>query len=245
MRVVIPMAGRGKRFKDAGYSVPKPLITIYDMPMIELVVNNLKIKGEYIFVCHKEHYTKYKLENLLTSIKPNCRVLLVDKITGGQASTVLVAKDFINNDDELVISNTDELVKWNSQLFLSFMRENNADGGVVTFNSTNPKWSFVKINDNGDIVKVEEKKPISNIATAGIYYFKKGKFFVEAAEKMIEKNIRTNNEFYVAPTYNEMISDGKKILSYPIAEMHGLGTPEDVDKFVKNPSFKNKDYESF
>ena len=133
---------------------------------------------------------------------------------------------------------------WNNQHFLSFLRDNNADGGIVTFIASHPKWSFVKLNDAGEVTLVAEKKPISNIATVGIYYFKKGKYFVDSAEQMIKKNIRTNNEFYIAPTYNEMIEAKKKILQYPIAEMRGLGTPEDLSKFLENINKKTTAIES-
>jgi dTDP-glucose pyrophosphorylase len=155
-------------------------------------------------------------------------------MTEGAACTALLAKELINNNEELIIANSDQWVNWNNQHFLTFLRDNNADGGIVTFYSTHPKWSFIKLDDEGKVTEVAEKKPISNIATVGIYYFKKGKYFVEAAEQMIKKNIRTNNEFYIAPAYNEMIQVNKKILNYPIAEMRGLGTPEDLSKFLEN-----------
>jgi dTDP-glucose pyrophosphorylase len=155
-------------------------------------------------------------------------------MTEGAACTALLAKELINNNEELIIANSDQWVNWNNQHFLTFLRDNNADGGIVTFYSTHPKWSFIKLDDEGKVTAVAEKKPISNIATVGIYYFKKGKYFVEAAEQMIKKNIRTNNEFYIAPAYNEMIQVNKKILNYPIAEMRGLGTPEDLSKFLEN-----------
>ena len=124
------------------------------------------------------------------------------------------------------------------------MRNNNADGGIVTFIATHPKWSFAKVNDEGEVTLIAEKKPISNIATVGIYYFKKGKYFVESAEQMIKKNIRTNGEFYIAPVYNEMIESNKKILHYPIAEMRGLGTPEDLLRFLENINQKSNAMDS-
>ena len=167
-------------------------------------------------------------------ITPNCKIIQVSEITEGAACTALLSKESINNDEELIIANSDQWVNWNNQHFLSFLRDNDADGGIVTFYSTHPKWIFVKLDDEGKVTRVAEKKPISNIATVGIYYFKKGKYFVEAAEQMIGKNIRTNDEFYIAPVYNEMIQSKKKILNYPIAEMRGLGTPEDLSKFMEN-----------
>ena len=233
MNILIPMAGRGKRFEDVGYSFPKPLIDIEGKPMIQLIIENLNLTGKHIFLCQKEHYEKYALNELLEMLSPNCEIIQIDGITDGAAVTALKAKELINNDEELIIANSDQWINWNPQHFLSFLQNNNADGGVITFISTHPKWSFVKLNEAGLITEVAEKKPISNIATVGIYYYKHGKTFVEAAEQMITKNIRTNNEFYIAPTFNEIIQNGGKIFHYPIAEMYGLGTPEDLQHFLK------------
>ena len=234
MKVLIPMAGRGKRFEDAGYSFPKPLIDINGKPMIQIIVENLNFSGEHIFLCQKEHSEKYAIKELLELISDNYKIVNVNGVTEGAACTALLAKEFIDNDEELIIANSDQWVDWNNQHFLSYLHKNDASGGIVTFIATHPKWSFVKINDKNEVLEVAEKKPISNIATVGIYYFKKGKYFVEAAEKMIEKNIKTNNEFYIAPVFNEMIQSGKKILHYPIAEMRGLGTPEDLSRYLEN-----------
>ena len=232
MKVLIPMAGRGKRFEDAGYSFPKPLIEVNGKPMIQIIIENLNFSDQHIFIVQKEHMEKYSIKEMLNLIKENSEVISVNEMTKGAACTVLLAKESINKDEELIIANSDQWVNWNNQHFLSYLREKNADGGIVTFIATHPKWSFVKIDDEGLVTEVAEKKPISNIATVGIYYFKKGSDFVQAAEQMISKDIKTNNEFYVAPVFNEMISSGKKILTYPIAEMRGLGTPEDLKQFI-------------
>ncbi|MGY5146749.1 MAG: glycosyltransferase family 2 protein [Candidatus Nitrosopumilus sp. bin_7KS] len=234
MQIVIPMAGRGKRFAEQGFSKPKPLIEINGKPMIQLVVENLCIDAQYTFVCQREHDQKYSVEDFLHYIKPNCNIIHLDEITDGPASTVLSAKKFINNDDELIIANSDQFVEWNSNNFVSYLRDKNADGGILTFEAYDSKWSFAKVNELGFVTEVAEKKPISNVATVGIYYYKKGKFFVEAAEQMIRKNILINNEFYVAPVYNEMIENGKKICTYNVKKMYGLGTPEDLDLYLKN-----------
>jgi len=234
MNILIPMAGRGKRFEDVGYSFPKPLIDIEGKPMIQLIIENLNLTGKHIFLCQKEHYEKYALDKLLEMLSPNCKIIQIDGITDGAAVTALKAKELINNDEELIIANSDQWINWNPQHFLSFLQNNDADGGIITFISTHPKWSFVKVNESGLITELAEKKPISNIATAGIYYYKHGKTFVEAAEQMITKNIRTNNEFYIAPAYNEIIQNGGKVFHYPVAEMYGLGTPEDLQYFLQN-----------
>lgn len=230
------MAGRGSRFAQAGYTFPKPLIDVENKPMIQVVVDNLGIEARYIFLVLKEHYDAYALKYLLPLItgKNPCEIVIVDQVTDGAACTVLLSEHLINNDDELILANSDQWINWDSDHFLSFMRSKKADGGIVTFNATHPKWSFAKVGDDGLVTEVAEKKPISNIATVGVYYFKKGMFFVNGAKQMISKDIRTNNEFYVCPVFNELIGDGKKVLNYPIAEMKGLGTPEDLEKFLKD-----------
>jgi len=233
MQIVIPMAGKGKRFAEQGYSKPKPLIDVNGKPMIQLVLDNLNMDAKYHFICQKEHCKKYSLDNSLRLLKPDCNIIHIDRITDGPASTVLLAKKFINNDDELIIANSDQLVEWNSNNFLSYLRERNADGGILTFKASDDKWSFVKLNKEELVTEVAEKKPISDIATVGIYYFKKGKYFVDAAEEMIQKNIRTNNEFYVAPTYNEMIKKRKEIRIHSVSKMYGLGTPADLKEYLK------------
>ena len=243
MNILIPMAGRGKRFEDVGYSFPKPLIDIEGKPMIQLIIENLNLTGKHIFLCQKEHYEKYALDKLLEMLSPNCKIIQIDGITDGAAVTALKAKELINNDEELIIANSDQWINWNPQHFLSFLQNNDADGGIITFISTHPKWSFVKVNESGLITELAEKKPISNIATAGIYYYKHGKTFVEAAEQMITKNIRTNNEFYIAPAYNEIIQNGGKVFHYPVAEMYGLGTPEDLQYFLQNSKKSNLVFE--
>lgn len=237
------MAGRGKRFQDSGFTFPKPLIDIEGKPMFQLVVENLNLPGKHIFICQEEHYKKYALKDLIDFVKKDSEIITVNEITQGAAVTVLLAKDKINNDEELIIANSDQLVDWNSQHFLSFVRKNDVDGGIVTFISTHPRWSFVKLDEDGFVNEVAEKRPISNIATVGIYYFKHGRYFVNAVEEMIKKNLTVNNEFYVAPSYNEMIAKGMKILPYPIAEMRGLGTPEDLQKYTKISELSKKNYE--
>jgi len=233
MNVIIPMAGAGSRFQEAGYTFPKPLIDVNGMPMIQVVVDNLNIEANYIYIIQKSHREKYNLNTLLNLITPNCKIIEVDSITEGAACTALLAKDYINNDNPLFFANSDQYVEWNSNDFMYKMNETNVDGGVVTFKSTHPKWSFVIVNDEGFITEVAEKNPISDNATVGFYYWKKGSDFVKYSEQMIEKNIRVNNEFYVCPVFNEAIKDNKQIKVYEVDNMWGLGTPEDL-KFYLN-----------
>ena len=236
MNILIPMAGRGSRFESLGYTFPKPLIEVKGKPMIQVVVDNLNIKAKYTFIVQKKHYVKYNLQYLLNLIAPNCNIVQVDGITEGAACTTLLAKEFINNDQSLLMANSDQFVEWDSNKTLYAFSNSKCDGGILTFTASHPKWSYAKVNEEGFVTEVAEKKPISNNATVGIYWWKKGSDYVKYAEKMIKKDIRTNNEFYVCPVFNEAIQDGKKVLIKEINNngMWGMGTPEDLDNFLKN-----------
>jgi dTDP-glucose pyrophosphorylase len=234
MNVLIPMAGAGSRFAQAGYTFPKPLIEVHGKPMIQVVVENLNIDAHYIYIVQKEHYEKYNLKQLLNLITPGCDIVQVDGVTEGAACTTLLAKELINHDRPLLISNSDQFVEWNSNEALYAFNADGIDGGLVTFTATHPKWSFAKIGEDGFVDEVAEKNPISNIATVGIYFWRKGSDYVKYAERMISKNIRVNNEFYVAPVFNEAILAGKKFRVKHVDGMWGLGTPEDLNYYLEN-----------
>jgi HAD superfamily hydrolase (TIGR01509 family) len=238
MNILIPMAGAGSRFQLAGYTFPKPLIDINNKPMIQVVVDNLNIDANYIYVVQKSHREKYNLDTLLNLITPNCKIVEVDGITEGAACTALLAKEFINNNSPLFFANSDQFVEWDSNEFMYKMNETDADGGIVTFKATHPKWSFAKVDDNGYVTEVAEKNPISDNATVGFYYWKHGSDFVKYAEQMIEKNVRVNNEFYVCPVFNQAVEDNKKIRVYEVQNMWGLGTPEDLNFYLENKIIK-------
>jgi HAD superfamily hydrolase (TIGR01509 family) len=234
LNVLIPMAGAGSRFTDAGYTFPKPLIEVRGKSMIQVVVDNIGLDANYHFVVQKEHREKYNLDTMLNLIAENCKVIEVDGLTEGAACTALLAKKFINNNQPLFFANSDQWVDWDPVEFMYKMQETKSDGGIVTFEANHPKWSFAKTNNDGIVTEVAEKKPISTNATVGYYYWKHGSDFVKYAEEMIEKNIRVNNEFYVCPVYNQAIEDGKIIRISRAKAMWGLGTPEDLDYYVKN-----------
>lgn len=234
LNVLIPMAGAGSRFEKAGYTFPKPLIEVMGRPMIQVVVDNLNIDAQFIFIVQKSHLEKYNLVQTLNLIAPGCKIVIVEGITEGAACTTLLAKEYINNDRQLLIANSDQFVEWYSDEFMYNMTVSNIDAGILTFNSTHPKWSFAKVDSNGFVVEVAEKNPISDIATVGIYYWKKGSDYVKYAEQMINENVRVNNEFYVCPVFNQAIKGGKKVKTYNIKKMWGIGTPEDLNVFISN-----------
>lgn len=234
LNIVIPMAGEGSRFTSAGYTFPKPLIEIWQKPMIQLVIESLGLKGNFIFLVRKEHLEKYNLKNFLNILAPNCKIVEVDKLTDGAACTVLLAKNLINNEKPLIISNSDQFIEWDSSKSMYNFISKKVDGGILTFKAIHPKWSYAKVDDKDNVIEVAEKKVISNNATVGVYYWKHGKNFVKFANRMIEKNIRVNNEFYVCPVFNEAIKENKIIKTQEVKSMWGLGTPEDLKFFIEN-----------
>ena len=236
MKILIPMAGEGSRFAKEGYQFPKPLIDINGKPMIQRVIENLDFDAEYIFLVRKEHLQKYSgLSNTLNQITNNkCKIVVVDSLTEGAACTALLAKEYINNDDDLLIANSDQIIEYEKENFNYLRNLTNLDSIVFCFNAVHPKWSFVKINARGFVTEVAEKNPISNIATCGIYWYRKGSDYVRYAEDMISKNIRVNNEFYIAPVYNELIGDNKTLIPFYVHKMHGVGTPEDLNTYLGN-----------
>jgi len=239
------MAGRGSRFQKEGYTLPKPLIPVLGKPMIQVVINNLrpKVAHRFIFICLQEHLEKYQVaEKLKAWAGAGTEIVTVDQVTEGAACTVLLAKEFINNDEPLMIANSDQWIDTDINDYLETMNRENADGLIMTMWANDPKWSFVRFNEKHEIIEVVEKEVVSNEATVGIYNYKHGKDFVRAAEQMIAKNYRVNGEFYVAPVYNELIREGKKIIIYNIGKeadgMYGLGIPSDLKLFESLPISK-------
>ena len=244
LNIVIPMAGQGSRFQKAGYAFPKPLIDINGKTMIELVIRNLKptCDHKFICICQREHCEKYDLHNIISNATDGrFEIIKINGITQGAACTVLLATQYINNDNDLIIANCDQFIETDINDFIKEARNKKNDGFIMTFKASHPKWSYLRIDETERVIEATEKKVISNKATVGLYYFKKGSDFVEGAQSMIYKDIRHNNEFYVCPVYNELIIREKNIYIYDIdsEKMHGLGTPEDVSLFLKKISGGN------
>jgi NDP-sugar pyrophosphorylase family protein len=236
MKILIPMAGEGSRFAKEGYQFPKPLIDVNGKPMIQRVVQNLYFDAEYIFLVRKNHLEKYQgLKNSLFQItNVKTKIIEVDALTEGAACTALLAKEYIDNDEDLLIANSDQIIEYEQNNFNMLKNLTNVDSIVFCFNAVHPKWSFVKINSRGFVTEVAEKNPISDIATCGIYWYRKGSDYVKFAEQMISKNIRVNNEFYIAPVYNELIQNNKTLIPFYVHKMWGIGTPEDLKIYLKN-----------
>ena len=225
MNTVIPMAGRGSRFTEAGYTTPKPFLPLDGEPMIARVVQNVG-QGTVYLMARPEH---------AEAAAQYGTVIPVPTVTDGAARTVLLAKDAINTDTQLLLANSDQLVDLDIRDFVRYGERRGVDGLIMTFPATDPKWSYAQVN-NGLVTRVAEKQLISKHATAGIYWFRTGRSFVTAAEQMIAKDIRTNGEFYVCPAFNELIATGKRVEIYPIHkhQMIGLGTPHDYEAYLRS-----------
>jgi len=207
--------------------------------MIEYVTRNIRPSCEhrFIYICQEEHLEKYHLSEELERMAPGCAIITVDHITEGAACTVLLAEKYIDNSDALMIANSDQFVDTNIDSYIAAM--GSYEGLIMTMPANDPKWSYIRYDENGFVTLVREKEVISDQATVGIYNYKQGSDFVKYAHQMIEKNIRVNGEFYVAPVYNEMIEAGKKLVFCDVGKkMYGLGTPEDLNVFLALPLSK-------
>ena len=233
------MAGRGNRFliekdKIPEYAKPKPIIDIAGIPMVKWALSSLPLNenDQLIFLVLKEHVDNNRIDESLKSHFGNSiKIVVVDKVTQGAACTALLAKEHINNDEPLLVTDSDHYIDGKTH-FNEIKKHKDIDGMIPVFYDNNSKWSFSKTDETGRVIEVAEKLQISRNANIGAYYFAKGRDFVWAAEEMIEENDRTNGEFYMAPVYNYMIRRGKNIrLSRP-RFVHGLGTPKDLNKFL-------------
>lgn len=241
LNIVVPMAGAGSRFANAGYKDPKPLISIMGEPMIKLVIRNLspRCSHRFIFICQRAHVHSYALAEKLQTWAPNSIIVELDGLTEGAACTVLKAQSYIDNDSPLMIANSDQYIDASIDDYLNEIEKHQLDGLIMTMKANDPKWSFVGLDDSQLVTRVVEKEVISNEATVGIYNFRRGSDFVRAAKSMIAQNQRVNSEFYVAPTYNNLIAENARIGIWNIGAeadgMYGLGTPADLDLFLSLP----------
>ncbi len=236
VNIVIPAAGEGSRFVKAGYSVPKPFIDVLGKPMIHHVLNNVAVPGaRATALLRRSHIAARPVERVALGAL-GVDIVPVEAATEGTACTVLLAREQFDNGTPLLIANSDQLVDFSCEAFIADAMARGLDGSILVFRdkARDPKWSFAKLDDAGLVAQVAEKLPISDLATVGIYFFRRGSDFVRAALDMIVRNERVNNEFYTCPVYNHMIRLGLKIGVYEIAEtaMHGLGTPEDLDRYI-------------
>ncbi len=237
MNIVIPMAGKGSRFANAGYSLPKPLIPVMDhKPMIQMVIESIpnRDKHKFIFIVQREHIDKYHIDAMLRILVPKCAIVVLDEITEGAACTVLKARRWIENTDPMLIINSD--------LYIPNFKLEKQGNIIYTIESVHPSFSFVKtvqmpsnwFGYDSMVTEVTEKIPISNRATIGAYQWDEGVDFVRLADQMIAADRRFNNEFYVAPVYNEALNQHMLVYERDVKQFWSLGTPEELNYFWMN-----------
>jgi dTDP-glucose pyrophosphorylase len=233
MIILIPAVGKGSRFVGTKYKLPKPNIEVDGLPMLVRSAKSLGFKGTYIFLVREGEHREKLVESIRSEF-PKAKIGVVSQDTEGAAATALVAEDFINTEEELVIANCDQIMEWgpwNTDIALRQLRK--YDAGLVTVNSSDPKHSYALMQDN-HVTQVVEKEVVSDVALTGIHYWKSGKYFVESANEMIQNGRRASNgEYYIGPTYNELIKTGKKVGCHMISNdaIHFVGTPDDLERY--------------
>jgi dTDP-glucose pyrophosphorylase len=238
MNILIPMAGLGSRFEGSRFIGPKFLIDICGKPMIQRAIEAFTSKVEnarFLFVLRRTKDID-RIVNILENVCANLRIKIVDEITSGPTDTCLAMKEYINNQEELIIANCDQIMFWDFKKFLHCVRYPDVDGAIVTYTSTTPKNSYAEIDQRGNVKRIKEKVVISDISLNGIHYWKHGRDFVESAMEMMEnKDTAPNGEFYVGPTYNYLINNGKNISIYHVANFqhNAVGVPDDLEKFLR------------
>jgi NDP-sugar pyrophosphorylase family protein len=237
LQIIIPLAGKAARFQERGHTFPKPLLEIGNRSMIEMVLENLAPPqpSKFTFICRKEHLSQFYLGDMLRLLTPDCGVIALENETGGALCSVLLAVDQLDPDGEVLIANGDQIITTGLEPFYKMCRQPGVDGCILTFTATHPRWSFAKTDEHGNVTAVAEKRPISKQAAAGLFYFRLARDLIEASERMILKGLTTSGQFFVCPVYNELILAGKKVRTQhlPDGTMHSLGTPEDVEVFIK------------
>jgi len=235
------MAGAGSRFVEAGFKEPKPLIPILGKTMIERVVENLDLPdAKYLFIVQQEHRQNFPIDVILNRISNGkCEVVETKGLLPGALHSILTAENILETDDELLIANSDQLVVARPIKFVEYLRNQRADGGIMTFKASGKKWSYALINEQGYVERVAEKEEISNNATVGVYYWRSSSYFLECARKFVKRNLPTNGEFYVSPVFNEAISERKKIVAIASPKHVSLGTPELLAEFIRQHQAPN------
>lgn len=212
MNILVLMAGTAKDFEDKGYSYPKYLMEIQSKPMVQRIIESLERVGEKITcIIRKEDQEKYFFGDTLKVLCSKCKIVEIAGNTKGAVCTALFAIDEINNDEELLILNGDQLIKTDIAPAIADFRSKSLDGGIITMRAVHPKYSFVLVDEDGYVVQTSEKRPISNMASTGCCYFRRGSDFVESSFSVIEKDVQTQGAYYISSTFNEMILNQKKI----------------------------------
>lgn len=230
MKILVLMAGDSKAFASDIYKFPKFLLEVDGKPLIQHLINSFSAlkEADFIFVLKKSESQKWHIDNVIKLLIPDAKILKVDGETMGAACSALFSVDLINNEEPLLITNGDQILDIDYADFIK--KSSSFDASTIIFDSVHPRWSYVKLGDDGKVIEASEKRPISNNATAGTYFYKKGKDFVKAAADMIRKDVNTNGLYYICPAFNEMILNNKSISTYKINQdqYHQITNPQEL-----------------
>jgi NDP-sugar pyrophosphorylase family protein len=241
LNLVIPAAGMGSRFRATGVETPKPLIPILGIPMIGWVIANFNLQPEDVIwiISRKEDKISTILEELLPQLKNEIHFIEIDKLTDGAATTLEFALNQIPLNEAVLCANSDQYVSSDLTAFMDMVRGKESAGQILTMSASGNKWSYVKRNSNGDVIDVVEKVQVSDEATVGVYGWRTAQDATDSILEMKKADFKVNGEFYVAPSYTFLITKGGEVATYNVGnveeDVHGLGTPEDLEIFLKNP----------
>ena len=240
LHIIMPMAGEGSRFRDAGWTTPKPLIELDGKPLFIRAIESVKVDGapmKYSFIVRQEHIDKYGIDKGIKEIIPEAMVYSVAKTTRGAVETCLKAETGISDDDAVVVMDCDlELrSKKYTDLIKSVLQITGdvAKGGaLVSFESDLPKYSYAELGDNGFVKRTAEKEVISNHALCGAYFFSSGKEFKQAAHRLLNEPVMLKPEFYVSLLYNYLLKDGSPVELASMEMYRSYGTPEELMQWM-------------
>ncbi|CAB4757040.1 unannotated protein [freshwater metagenome] len=240
LNLVIPAAGLGSRFRAIGIDTPKPLIPVLDIPMIGWVIANFQLtpQDEIWIITRKDDQIPTKMETFVSKIKNVIHFIELDELTDGAATTLQYALDQIPDAEAVLSANSDQFVSSDVSQFIESVRSGNSDGQILTMNATDSKWSYVERDSDGEVINVVEKVAVSDEATVGVYGWKSATIAKNAINAMKADGLKVKGEFYVAPSYTYLLKQGGKISTFCVGDVetdvHGLGTPEDLELFLLN-----------
>lgn len=230
LNIVIPMAGLGSRFQQAGYTTPKPLIDVLGRPMYAWATESLPLEFAtrliFVLLATQPEFRVLREDILRRYDRHQPVVCDVPALTAGQAITVLRAKEWIDNNEPLLIHNADTAFTINPRWAQDAWRRE-CDGALLVFESNEKRWSFSRENAAGWVDEVREKMVISPWASTGTYWFRRGADFVRLANERVQAGRKEASEYYVGPLYNDLLARGARVKNFRIDRLFCFGTPED------------------
>ena len=235
INILLPAMGKSTFFKDSFF--PKPLVEINGKTMLEQVIDNYNTLNEknFIFVFSDQDCMEFHIDASAEILCQTSHIIKLKNQTSGALCTCLMAIKEINNDIPLIIANCDQIIDLNYENVINYFEKGKADAGVIVFPSVHPRWSYAREN-GGEITEVAEKRPISRNAIAGFYYFRKGKYFVEAAKNVLLKQNQLNGKYYISASINELILENKRISCYHIekGQYHSFYSPAKIKEYEES-----------